>query len=530
MIFISILEKNTLFRSSDPLGNDVIHYPVTKVECVKGFDEYLGDYLNENLESFFEDILDDYVSNCAYLDLSLTCVPSSANVALAGILIKDDLGSIVFEGAFGSDAIKRINIPRNSTLSISFSNPSGFSLGGDGFTFSTDDSLEKVYSFSETFFAKYGFILDQTESSPFDNITYINDNANFTPVTVNLDSGVPDYGSWNSFIEHLSNPCVLNFNGTVAFYLDRNDQTKKVDGSSYTLGSTQNMMVEFRKLWVKKVDGDIATFEYSFTEFDGATCWTWANGETTRADFVYYAMYKGYTDSNGYSRSMVGVEPAVLTSTQTEMDTIATNGSGWYHRTYLMHNLLEEMVWLLGKSTNSQATFGEDYTNPMNTANSVTGSTVSCGAITGFSDSTKSVKFLYIENLWGNVRERLMGMICGAGTSYDVWYKKYPPFNLTAEGYVKSASSVATSSGYATKFSFTNEYNHFTESGGSTTTYFSDYCRCDVSAIGYYIPVAGGTCTASLNAGVSCWACAHLRTYTATNIGCSPHFIPPSTE
>lgn len=511
---MSIIEKNTLLRTSDSEGNGAILYPVTKLECVIG--------LEEKLENF--------VTSIAYLDVTLNCVPASTNVAQAGIKVTDSSGSTIFDGLYGGST-KRIEVAPDTSYTVSFTNPTGFSLGGDTFTFTTTSEYKKSYEFSETFYALYGFKIDEDEADPFERVSYFNDNANFSPIVVDVDGdGSANEGDWAAFVEHLVTPVRLQENGSIYCYLDRNNQNYKINGgtNNWTANTYKQCMVQFTKLWCRK-SNDNKTFEYAFIEFPGSSCWAWSNGENTRADYIYMAMYKGFLDTDGRLVSYPFKTPTVSTTAQEEMDACALIGDGWYPRTHLMHNFLEEMTWLLGKSTDCQTTFGQGYTASTNTTMLDTGSTIETGAFYGSSDDTKDVKFLYIEGLWGNRWERISGMFSNVEEMDDVWVKPYPPFNLTAEGYTKQPYYIPSSNGYTTKLSISDVGNNFTDSGGSSSTKYCDYSYHSTT-LSIRTPFVGGSRTLGSNAGVSYWTCYHGPSSAYSAYGCSPHYIPPVTE
>lgn len=76
----------------------------------------------------------------------------------------------------------------------------------------------------------YGFSIDQTESNPDSMIQYIDDctNTEYEPAKMDFDNKVFDYGSWADawFIKQCK-PCMLKYDGTVDYYLDMNDYSKK---------------------------------------------------------------------------------------------------------------------------------------------------------------------------------------------------------------------------------------------------------------------------------------------------------------
>ena len=77
--------------------------------------------------------------------------------------------------------------------------------------------------------AIYGIHIDPNESDPSARVTYLENAVGMTPVYMGETKF--NYGSWEKAF-FMPKPCVLSYNGTVAYYLDPNDYTKKLDGTS----------------------------------------------------------------------------------------------------------------------------------------------------------------------------------------------------------------------------------------------------------------------------------------------------------
>lgn len=113
----------------------------------------------------------------------------------------------------------------------------------------------------------YGFHIDSNESDPAAAVTYLKDAVGMTPAKMDYTNGVFDYGSWEDAF-FMPRPCMLNQDGTVAYYLDPNDLTKKEDGTDSDVADTSfagNAMMEWgrdgKKIWlcvVPKGDGTSA--------------------------------------------------------------------------------------------------------------------------------------------------------------------------------------------------------------------------------------------------------------------------------
>ena len=100
----------------------------------------------------------------------------------------------------------------------------------------------------------YGFKLDQNESDPNSMITYLSDcdNKYYESAKMNYVTDKFDYGDWGDvwFIKNLK-PCMLKYDGTVDYELDKNDYTKKTDGTDSDIANDSyegNAMVGIPKV------------------------------------------------------------------------------------------------------------------------------------------------------------------------------------------------------------------------------------------------------------------------------------------
>lgn len=114
----------------------------------------------------------------------------------------------------------------------------------------------------------YGFILDQNESDPDSTVTYIEDNKGFSKAFMDYAADRFNYGDWqDTFI--MPKPCMLNTNGTVAYYLDPDDYTKKIDGTDSDVANVDfdgNAMDEWGKIFWKVTDNGDGTGTFLFSD------------------------------------------------------------------------------------------------------------------------------------------------------------------------------------------------------------------------------------------------------------------------
>ena len=63
-------------------------------------------------------------------------------------------------------------------------------------------------------YGPFCFRIDTSNSNPTTAVTYMGNNADYTPATMNFSTGTLDYGSWeNAFFQ--PRPVMLKYDGTV---------------------------------------------------------------------------------------------------------------------------------------------------------------------------------------------------------------------------------------------------------------------------------------------------------------------------
>lgn len=83
----------------------------------------------------------------------------------------------------------------------------------------------------------YGIHINPSESDPYRAVTYISDAIGMTPAFMNTAKSEFYYGTWKDAF-FTPKPCMLKFDGTVDYYLDPNDYTKKADGTASDVENT----------------------------------------------------------------------------------------------------------------------------------------------------------------------------------------------------------------------------------------------------------------------------------------------------
>ncbi len=358
-------------------------------------------------------------------------------------------------------------------------------------------------------YSLYGFKIDQNESDPASMITYIEDNADFKSARMNYTLDTFDYGDWKDAFFMKVRPCMLKYDGTVDYYLNPNDYTLKEDGTPSDVADVNyggNAMIQFPKVYWKIVDnGDNSANIYISNKKidDNFHCWSHIDNKGNEIPYCYMPIYNGYSDGTRL-RSLSGKTPSNSKTAETEINLAKSNNQTneviWYTEVFSDRQLVNLLLLLIGKSTNTQNVFGNGHYTGNNNVSSliISGSMNSKGLFYGTNGSNKGVKIFGIEHWWGNQFRRIAGWINYKGqqkikmTYGQLDGSTIDGYNTTANGYIAIANTApnGTSGGYITKMTL-NEYGLIPKtSNGSATTYYSDGLWYDNAQICY--PLTGG--------------------------------------
>ena len=363
----------------------------------------------------------------------------------------------------------------------------------------------------------YGFHIDGAESVPSAKITYLADAVGMTPAHMDYTNDVFDYGSWeNAFF--MPRPCMLKSDGTVDYYLDPDDYTKKLDGTASDVANEQydgNAMMEWgkdgRKIWYKIVpDANDATsasvyiadyqadanfVDYPFHNFQGVS-----------GNHFYTPIYNGSLDANNKLRSISGKQVmASKTATQEVSYAEANNPANtpiWNIEVYADIVLITLLLWLMGKSTDSQTVFGRGVESGSQAACEAyrTGAGNTKGLFYGDDGSSTLVKVFGMENFWALQWRRYVGHLLIDGTQYvKMTYGQEDGstgnvFNLTGTGYKSKGHTPEGTSG---QYMELQEYDadgfypkKANNTNASASKHYCDYFYFNNS--GTRVPLRGG--------------------------------------
>jgi hypothetical protein len=398
---------------------------------------------------------------------------------------------------------------------------------GTNYKAASDTTVNVTATFREYL---YGFDLTIADSNPATRVTYPSDveNSGFAKAVMNF-GGAFSYGSWPSTPgeKFMPRPCMLRFNGTVDYYLNPNDYTKKADGTTSDVANMNyggNAMMEWPKIYVKRWESNgVYHFRCSDMKVDSDyECWSNYDKNNKEIPHFYTPIFFGSKDGSNRLRSISGQSNFVSNTAQTEVTYAKNNGADiWYTEVLSDRELVNDLLTMMFKSTDLQATAGYGVCSA--SAAIAPGSMNTKGLFWGAGDKTSGVKVFGMENWWGNIFRRIAGWCISGGTQKVKLTRgtkdgtTVGDYNFDGNGYKTISGVNLTRSGYISKMK-TEPFGRFPmEANGSTTTFEADQVWAD-SGNGYYAFV-GGRWSADLYCGPFCASLFNGPSSASTNFG-----------
>lgn len=453
--------------------------------------------------------------------------------------------------------------------------------GTDVFTIDTDlfpsNAVIKVHARTPIFGFKINKSVDDRDLA----VTYTHDAVTMTPAHMDFTNDRFDYGSWeNVWFIHDARPCALNMDGTVAYYLDPNDATKKLDGTpsdiyyellteapsdwstqwkqyytksgdEYTLNDqssaptfavgtyykltynssfTGNFMVEFPEVWFKRYeDASYNYVEICDHQIDGDWyAFAHTNQDTNYVRNIYLPMFKGKIvhDQVDRLRSVPGVIPGLNTNADQEKSAAGMNGMRWQMWDHSSIEMINDLLTLISKSIDSQRAFGYGDGGSYNPSDTVTSGVLQTGTLVKKGKfygnpvdvRNRQVKVFGIEGYWNNRYERVQGLLLVNGV-YNV--RMTPPYNFTGSGYIALTNAIVPSSNGCLSRVQTSKYGSLPAAVVSSSGhYYRDWFRVNTS--GVRVARHGGDCDSSENGGYRCIRVSDLGSSVGVGVGASP--------
>ena len=350
----------------------------------------------------------------------------------------------------------------------------------------------------------FGFDINNADSNPATRVSYPDDvdNAGFTAAKMNFDTDTFSYGDWPSTPgeKFMPRPCMLRFDGTVAYYLDPDDYTKKEDGTPSDAANISfggNAMMEWPKIYTKRWEKDgVYHFRCSDAKVDEEyECWCNYDRLDNEISHFYTPIFFGSKDSSNRLRSISGQNNSCYTTAQEEVIYAQANGDDWYTEVVSDWFLLQDLLVMIFKSTDLQSVLGAGVVHASTPITQ--GSMNAHGLFWGAGNKTSGVKASGMENMWGNLWRRIAGWTVSNGVSAlkitrgtkDGTTEGY---NFNGFGYIIVENVALTSEGYISRMHAECFGRIPQENIGSSAAYESDYVRasndsdCYVSIGGDY--------------------------------------------
>lgn len=303
-----------------------------------------------------------------------------------------------------------------------------------GKTFIADkETLDKVYNILAVE-EIYGFVEHMNILSPTERIEYIGANKNYTPLTVDKATGAANYGSWANFPVLIGNkPWMVRSDGTPDYRLNENDYTKKEDGTASDVANTSYDGGAFS--WLPKIYkeeymlGDDRVVKFSMTKRDGFEAVGFIDPDNKELEGVWIPMFYGSIVEEKM-KSTSGLQPCYNTATAAEKTAIDAFGTRAKFFGGAIVQTITDLLIMFGKSTNSQAVYGNGNMSGYDTSLAPTNgvkqnAVVGGGQFYGTSDGKSLNKILH-------------SIVLG---SYQQWMRD--PYTLLVNGRYKVSKNYA---------------------------------------------------------------------------------------
>ena len=336
---------------------------------------------------------------------------------------------------------------------------------------------------------KHVLSIDLENSDPASAVTY-------TDAAIGMTAGSDEWDRANIF--RGIRPCLFK-DGEVIGYLDPNNFTKYTDGTDADIssGDAGDVMIEIPKLGVKIATSG-STLTVQVTDDPNAEGFQYyAHTRETSGDRekVYIGAFLGYELSSKL-RSLSGKQPTASITIGQARTFAQTNGDGYDQIAFYQLTLLQCLFLIRYKSRDTQTALGLGYVKGSGSVPCATGGSFNKGMNFGEKTGKYQIKFLGIEDFWGNLYYWLDGLI--STYSYHA-LTATDNFNDSGLDYV-DRGQLATSdvNGYMKTPQGTSELGFvFRESGASSTTYFSDFASFSKNGVTMF----GGQWNRDLNTG-----------------------------
>ena len=427
-----------------------------------------------------------------YITLTVTC-PAGSSVSV----IK---GGFTYT-ATATSGTASFYLPETGEWSVSINLNGQSSSGTVNVTEYTDYTIELA------FYITYGVKIDLNNSDPGSAVEYTDD-------AVGVGNGWDNWKDKKIFKD--IKPCLLK-NGVVQYYLNRDNYTQKEQGGSSALtGNDGDVMVEIPKIGYKMTND--SNYQYIWVtdnpNAEGFCYLAHSLDSEGDCDKIYIGAYLAYTEGL-ITHSISNHSPSTNLSLEIFRGRTETRGTGYQLLSFYPLTLLQCLYVIIYKNLNSQLMLGQGYVNASAVSN--TGSTNTDPFCYGsFSSGTTHVKFLGIEDFYGNLYQWVDGLYCDSSYNVKTDYTNFTGTDGSAFRYSQSGFSFIMG-GYINKISGTNNGGFVPLSAnGSTSTYYADSTVLFSDCFSYF----GGHWSTGATAGAFQLYVNYAASTSSSNLGC----------
>lgn len=378
---------------------------------------------------------------------------------------------------------------KTSTFNVYATNGSG---GGD-----SSGSTIKIY----------GVRIDTTNPDPQEACEYTDNAVGMLPAAGN-DGSFYDGGWMEVYPFNQIKPCLLK-DGVVVGYLNPDNFTQLENGDSADIvsGESGDVMIEIPKFYYKIArNGNYIDVKISNVLIAGYTDYAFRYKGVSKDKF-YIGAYLGSVD--GTLRSISSSPVTTNETLGSFRDYAQAKGAGYEQLSFNKLTALQVLYLIMFKNLDSQTALGEGYTSTSFDAN--TGATNDVGMTYGSSDGNDHVKFLGIEDFWGNALQWVDGFVAS-----DRILISDGNFNDYGEDYSEQPGKFTESSGYISNIGGDNITGFMpTSFDGSESTYFCDYGALFSGCV----PVFGGSRSSGASAGAFRFSCNCIAAWGGSAVG-----------
>jgi len=322
----------------------------------------------------------------------------------------------------------------------------------------------------------YGFTIDESIINANSAVVYKNESTDFSPAIRKFsDTPMVSWNSWeNKAPFNQIKPCVLDSTtGTVKYYLDPTDYTKKPDGTSSIIdGIDGDVMIEFPKIyWKIEKIGDVVHVNMSNEQLDSSwKCYGHMKGNTEFKN-LYVSAYPVW-NKGGVAMSASGVNPtgAVDERLANLRGYIQQRNSNYSFINIHAYSLIQMLCMLFFKGRDMQNILGMGKVT--GTGYLTTGHEDKGGLFSANIPTDRGVKVLGMEDLWGNVTSYVEGLYV-ANTGAISWTNEN--YNELGTDYKPSGLNMTKDiNGYVRKVTGTTELPFVPIEASASSGYYSD--------------------------------------------------------